>query len=249
MDLLNSSEIFRTYLPVLLLTCIATKFGSSWIDKLYMQEEDSDLLSFPKQIAQRARFRMPLLFVLLAVCIGKAWSVTTGIQLFYFAIAIVLAVCIGKAWSVTTGIQLFYFAIAIVLLVFVTITDFEQYVIFDSMLLPLAVAGFCYTLHIHLPVTEHFAAALGGGLLFLLLAMLTKGAIGGGDIKLIAALGLWLGVRPLITVIAYGFIAGGIAALFLLITKQKQRNSYFAYGPYFAISGMGIMMSWLKMLF
>ena len=224
MDLLNSSEIFRTYLPVLLLTCIATKFGSSWIDKLYMQEEDSDLLSFPKQIAQRARFRMPLLFVLLAVCIGKAWSVTTGIQLFYFAIAIVL-------------------------LVFVTITDFEQYVIFDSMLLPLAVAGFCYTLHIHLPVTEHFAAALGGGLLFLLLAMLTKGAIGGGDIKLIAALGLWLGVRPLITVIAYGFIAGGIAALFLLITKQKQRNSYFAYGPYFAISGMGIMMSWLKMLF
>ena len=224
MDLPNSSEIFRTYLPVLLLTCIATKFGSSWIDKLYMQEEDSDLLSFPKQIAQRARFRMPLLFVLLAVCIGKAWSVTTGIQLFYFAIAIVL-------------------------LVFVTITDFEQYVIFDSMLLPLAVAGFCYTLHIHLPVTEHFAAALGGGLLFLLLAMLTKGAIGGGDIKLIAALGLWLGVRPLITVIAYGFIAGGIAALFLLITKQKQRNSYFAYGPYFAISGMGIMMSWLKMLF
>ena len=224
MDLPNSSEIFRTYLPVLLLTCIATRFGSSWIDKLYMQEEESNLLSFPKQIAQRARFRMPLLFVLLAVCIGKAWSVTTGIQLFYFAIAIVL-------------------------LVFVTITDFEQYVIFDSMLLPLAVAGFCYTLHVHLPVTEHFAAALGGGLLFLLLAMLTKGAIGGGDIKLIAALGLWLGVRPLITVIAYGFIAGGIAALFLLITKQKQRNSYFAYGPYFAISGIGIMMSWLKMLF
>ena len=224
MDLPNSSEIYRTYLPVLLLTCIATRFGSSWIDKLYMQEEESNLLSFPKQIAQRARFRMPLLFVLLAVCIGKAWSVTTGIQLFYFAIAIVL-------------------------LVFVTITDFEQYVIFDSMLLPLAVAGFCYTLHVHLPVTEHFAAALGGGLLFLLLAMLTKGAIGGGDIKLIAALGLWLGVRPLITVIAYGFIAGGIAALFLLITKQKQRNSYFAYGPYFAISGIGIMMSWLKMLF
>lgn len=223
MDLPNSSEIYRTYLPVLLLTCIATRFGSSWIDKLYTQEEDSDLLSFPKQIAQRARFRMPLLFVLLAVCIGKAWSVTTGTQLFYYAIAIVL-------------------------LVFVTITDFEQYVIFDSMLLPLAVTGVCYTLHMQLPITEHFASALCGGGLFFLLTVLTKGAIGGGDIKLIAALGLWLGVRPLITVIAYGFIAGGIAALFLLVTKQKQRNSYFAYGPYFALSGIAMLMGWLKML-
>ena len=81
-----------------------------------------------------------------------------------------------------------------------------------------------------------------------MLTVLTKGAIGGGDIKLIAALGLWLGVRPLITVIAYGFIAGGIAALFLLVTKQKQRNSYFAYGPYFALSGIAMLMGWLKML-
>lgn len=223
MDLPNSSEIFRTYLPVLLLTCITTRFGSSWIDKLYTQEEDSDLLSFPKQVAQRARFRMPLLFVLLAVCIGKAWSITTGTQLLYFAIAIVL-------------------------LVFVTITDFEQYVIFDSMLLPLAGAGACYTLHMQMPLSEHLAAALGGGLLFFVLTLLTKGAIGGGDIKLIAALGLWLGVRPLLTMTAYGFIMGGLVALFLLITKQKGKHDYFAYGPYFALSGIAVLVGWIKML-
>ena len=223
MDLPNFSEIFRTYLPVLLLTCIATWFGSCWIDRLYAQEQDSDLLSFPKQIAQRARFRKPLLFVLLSVCMLKAWSFATGLQLFYYVIAIVL-------------------------LVLVTITDFEQYVIFDFMLLPLAAAGVCYTLHMQLPITEHFASALCGGGLFFLLTVLTKGSIGGGDIKLIAALGLWLGIRHLITVIAYGFIAGGIAALFLLVTKQKQRNSYFAYGPYFALSGIATLMGWLKML-
>lgn len=196
MDLLNSSEILRTYLPVLLLTCIATWFGSCWIDKLYAQEQDSDLLSFPKQIAQRARFRKPLLFVLLAVCIGRAWDIATGAQLLYFVVAIIL-------------------------LVFVTVTDFEQYVIVDSMLLPLTIAGVCYTLHMQMSMTEHITAALGGGLLFFVLTLLTKGSIGGGDIKLVASLGLWLGVRPLITVIAYGFIIGGVAALFLLITQQK----------------------------
>ncbi|SDC00527.1 leader peptidase (prepilin peptidase) / N-methyltransferase [Succiniclasticum ruminis] len=224
MDLLNSSEILKTYLPVLLLTCIATWFGSCWIDKLYAQEQDSDLLSFPKQIVQRARFRKPLLFVLLAVCIGKAWSFATGLQLFYYVIAIVL-------------------------LVLVTITDFEQYVIFDFMLLPLAVTGACYTLHMHLPITEHLTAALGGGLLFFLLTVLTKGAIGGGDIKLIAALGMWLGLRPLLSVIMYGFLSGGIAALLLLIIKQKKRHDYFAYGPYFALGGIGVLLSWIHQLF
>ena len=224
MDLLNYSEILKTYWPVLLLSYVATGFGSFWINKLYAQEQDSDLLSFPEQIPQRSRFRKPLLLLLLAVCLVKAWSIASGIQLFYYVIAIVL-------------------------LLFVTITDFEQYVIFDSMLLPLAVAGVCYTLHMQLPVTEHLATALGGGLLFFLLTLLTKGAIGGGDIKLVAAMGLWLGIRPFLSVMAYGFMAGGVAALVLLITKQKQLRSYFAYGPYFALSGIGLLLFWLNPLF
>lgn len=223
MDFMNFCETLKTYRPVLLLSIAFTWAGSYWIDKLYMQEQESDLLSFPEQILQRARFRKPLLFLLLAICMGKAWSIATGAKLIYLVIAIAL-------------------------LVFVSVTDFEQYVIFDSMLLPFAIAGVCYTLHMQLPITEHLAAALGGGLLFFLLTLLTKGAIGGGDIKLIAALGLWLGLRPLLTVIAYGFIVGGVAALLLLITKQKQRHSYFAYGPYFALSGIGVLLSWIHVL-
>lgn len=224
MDFINFSESLKTYWPVLLLTCIATEFGSFWINRLYAQKQDSDLLSFPEQIPQRSRFRKPLLLLLLVVCLIKAWSMAAGIQLFYYVIGIVL-------------------------LVFVTVTDFEQYVIFDSMLLPLAIAGICYTLHMQLPITEHFAAALGGGLFFFLLTLLTKGAIGGGDIKLIAAMGIWLGVRPLVSVMAYGFMAGGVAALLLLITKQKGWHDYFAYGPYFALSGIGILLHCLKWLF
>lgn len=218
MDFINFSESLKTYWPILLLTCAATWLGSFWINRLYAQEQDSELLSFPEYIMQRSRFRKLLLLLLLTVCLIKAWSIAAGMQLFYYVIAIVL-------------------------LVFVTVTDFEQYVIFDSMLLPFAVAGICYTLHMQMPITEHFAAAFVGGLLFFLLTLLTKGAIGGGDIKLISALGLWLGIHPLLSVIAYGLIAGGIAALFLLITKQKSRHDYFAYGPYFALSGIGILLT------
>lgn len=217
MELLNFSETSKAYCTVFFLSLLFSFFGSYWIDRLYQKVQNSDLLSFPERITSRARLRKPLLFLFLLLCLGKVFITATQPALYYITVAIAI-------------------------LSFVIATDFEQYVIFDSMLLPLAVCGICYTLHMNLPLWEHFAAGLGGGLLFFILTLLTKGAIGGGDIKLIAALGLWLGVRPLLSVIAYGFIAGGVAALFLLVTKQKKRSDYFAYGPYFALSGIGILL-------
>ncbi len=207
-------------LPVALFSFILTNAGSHWIDLLYRKAPE-DLLSFPEQTATRAKFRKPLLFVLLVFCFLKVWSL-----------------------PVTTA-SLIYYVILISVLAFVTVTDFEQYVIFDAMMLPLALAGICYVVHLGFPLGQHIAAALGGGCLFFLLTVLTKGAIGGGDIKLIAVLGLWLGIWPLIQVITYGLLAGGIAALIMLLTKQKGRHSYFAYGPYFALSGIGILLGWI----
>ena len=224
MDLSNFSEHLPIFLLSTLLSLAVTIIGSFWIDRLYRQEEDTSLLSFPEQIVSRAYYRKILLFLLLLFSIGKAWSSLSGPALFYIVVAIAF-------------------------LSFITVTDWEQYVIFDSMLLPFAILGLCYTLHLQLPTTEHLTAGLGAGLLFLLLTILTKGAIGGGDIKLIAALGIWLGIRPLLSVIMFGFLAGGAAALFLLITKQKKRQDYFAYGPYFALSGIAVLLSWIRPLF
>ena len=142
-----------------------------------------------------------------------------------------------------------YVFIAISLLVFMTVTDFEQQVILDEMVIVFALLGVCYTLHLRLPLQEHLLAALGGGLFFFLLAFVSKGALGGGDIKLIAALGLWLGWKPLLSVIVYGAMAGGVAALVLLLTKKIGRKQFLAYGPYFALSAIGVMLKLLRILF
>ena len=224
MDLTNFSDSFLMAPYPILLSLVFTKAGSLWIDKLYQQKDGTGLLSFSDQIADRAKYRKALLFLLLLFSIRKAWISIHGPALLYIIIAIAF-------------------------LSFITVTDWEQYVIFDCMLLPFSLIGLCYTLHMQQSITEHLAAGLSGGLLFLLLTLLTKGAIGGGDIKLIVILGLWLGVRPLANVVIYGFLAGGIAAFFLLITKQKSRNDFFAYGPYFALSGIGIMLRWVNYLF
>ena len=224
MDLLNFSEILKTYWPVPLLALVITFVGNIWINYLYPKALERDSLSFPKQIPQRAKWRKPLL------CIS-------------------LLLCFGKAWSLSSMPALPYLLIAISLLLFMTITDFEQQVILNEMVSVFSLLGLCYTLHLQLSLQDRVLAALGGGLLFLFLAFISNGAIGGGDIKLIAALGLWLGIKALITVIIYGAIAGGIAALLLLLSKRVTRKQYLAYGPYFALSSIGILLNWLPVSF
>lgn len=224
MDLPNYSESLKTFLMILLFALACTFSGSMWIDYLYPKALQRGSLSFPEQIQQRARFRKPALFLALLIFFSKAWSMTAMPELLYIVIAISL-------------------------LLLMTITDFEQQVILDEMIVAFALLGLCYVFHLQLPLTDHLLASLGGGFFFLLLAFISKGALGGGDIKLIAALGLWLGWKSLLSVILYGAIAGGVAALVLLLSKKIQRKQFLAYGPYFALSAIGLMLKLLRGLF
>ncbi len=209
---------------MVLLALVITFAGSFWIDYLYPKALQRDSLSFPKEIPQRAKWRKPFLFISLLLCFGKAWNLATVPALLYLLIAVSL-------------------------LLFMTVTDFEQQVILDEMVFAFALSGLVYTLHLQLPLQDHLLAALGGGMLFLFLAFISKGAIGGGDIKLIAALGLWLGTKALASLIMYGVMAGGIAALLLLVTRKIKRKQFLAYGPYFALSAIGLMLKLLNLLF
>lgn len=191
--------------------------GSRWIASLYQQKRE--ILSFPHKVyeqnEQRQRFLPAILGVLFA----------------YYLLS-------TSAGTLTSFLALFY----IYFLVIFSVTDFEQQVIFDRMLIPFALFGISAAFISEAGIVNHLLAALGGGALFLLLAILTKGGIGGGDIKLVAALGLWLGISDLTHVIAVGFIGGGIAALFLLLSGQKKRTDTFAYGPYFAIAALIVLL-------
>lgn len=123
---------------------------------------------------------------------------------------------------------------AIWLLMLMTFTDFEQYMLFDAMNLPLAFLGAVYAWE-NLILQENLLSGVVGGVIFLLLAIISKGSIGGGDIKLIFGLGMWLGSEKLLIVALIGTILGGAAAVMMILLKKKTRDSYFAYGPYFTL--------------
>lgn len=83
---------------------------------------------------------------------------------------------------------------------------------------------------------------VGGGLL-LLVALVGRGAMGSGDVKLAAVLGAALGFPAIVSALLFGALAGGVAALVLLATRRAGRKDWMAYGPYLAF---GAWLVWTR---
>jgi len=70
-------------------------------------------------------------------------------------------------------------------------------------------------------LAEAGLGALAAGGVVLLLAIVTRGGIGGGDMKLMAMLGAALGWKGAFMAFALSQIAGGIVALMLIIVHRR----------------------------
>ena len=70
---------------------------------------------------------------------------------------------------------------------------------------------------------------------FLLLTLAIDGAFGGGDIKLMAACGLFLGWKLSLVALFFALLTGGAYGIYLLISKKKDRKDHFAFGPFLCV--------------
>jgi leader peptidase (prepilin peptidase)/N-methyltransferase len=77
----------------------------------------------------------------------------------------------------------------------------------------------------------------GGGLLFLI-AVVSRGGMGGGDIKLAAVLGLLLGWKQLLVALFLAFAMGGIAGLAMIVFKVARLKEPVPFGPYLALGAV-----------
>ena len=120
--------------------------------------------------------------------------------------------------------------------------DYRFQFIFDDSLLPLLVVGLVATPWLPFSIWQRLAAGAGAFVVLAALAILGRGALGGGDVKMMAVLGLWFGVNGIITAASVGFIIGGIAAIVMLLFKVHGRKDFFAFGPFLII---GAVVAWL----
>ena len=148
--------------------------------------------------------------------------------------------CTASSNAGSSAAEALFFAIYTVFLLTMLCSDIEQQIIFDKQLALFAIFGLLRSLLFSLPWEQHLLAALAGGLSFLLLAILTRGGIGGGDIKLIAALGLWLGGEALKLTALGGIIIGGLWALGAIAVIKKKRTDFIPYAPAFIIAAFAL---------
>ena len=83
--------------------------------------------------------------------------------------------------------------------------------------------------------------------LFLLIALVSRGrAMGGGDIKLTAAMGLLLGWEQILMVMTIGALLGAVIHGILMAVTKKEHM--LAFGPYLAAAGIIVMCAGERIL-
>jgi len=90
-------------------------------------------------------------------------------------------------------------------------------------------------------------SVLGGGII-LLIVILSRGGMGGGDIKLFAAVGMFLGVRLTILAMLLSFIFGSLVGLILIMLKLKNMRDAIPFGPFIALASIVSLLSGDKLI-
>lgn len=128
--------------------------------------------------------------------------------------------------------------IALVVFVFTFLTDVDRQ---EINLAVIGIGGALIAVLAILSGTPLVPIALGltiGISFFALQHLFSRGSwIGSGDIWLGGFLGLLLGWKLLLICLLIAYVAGGIYATFLLLSKRATRKSRVAFGPFLVTAG------------
>ena len=127
-------------------------------------------------------------------------------------------------------------------LVVITFIDLEHKIIPDTISLTGILVGFLFSFF--MPDLDWpdslLGIILGGGALYLVIwvyYLLTKRiGMGGGDIKLLAMIGAFLGWKAIPFVIFISALAGSIIGIVFLAVTKKGRNYQIPFGPFLAFA-------------
>jgi leader peptidase (prepilin peptidase)/N-methyltransferase len=129
------------------------------------------------------------------------------------------------------------------LLLCIALVDFQVRRIPNLLVGALLVCAVLQALLLSAPTVPSMVLGLlvGGGT-FLLLAIIGRGAMGMGDVKLAAAIGALLGLPAALQGLFVGILCGGLAAAILLLTKRVGRKDPMAYGPWLALGAWVVLV-------
>lgn len=147
----------------------------------------------------------------------------------------------GASWA-TVAYGLFYSALLVV-----AGTDLSHKIIPNAVTFPGIIAGLlCATTVLPIGFLDSLLGILvGGGILWLLAwaspYLFGKEGMGGGDIKLVAMIGAFLGWKPALITIMGGSLLGSLVGITLIAAQVIKREDYIPFGPFLVCGALAAL--------
>ena len=136
---------------------------------------------------------------------------------------------------------MFLFCAALIVITFI---DFDHQIIPDELSLPGIVLGFISSFFLPEPgwISSLLGAVAGWGSLALIfygyLWLTGREGMGGGDAKLLAMMGAFLGLQAIPFIIFASSLVGTVAGLSIMAVQRKDRHLAIPFGPYLALGAL-----------
>ena len=147
-------------------------------------------------------------------------------------------------WYLGVGWQPVIYAALFSALLVVSYIDLDHQIIPDVITLPGIGLGVLAAVTV-LPIgfLDSVLGLLVGGGVLLGLAWISpylfgKEGMGGGDIKLLAMIGAFLGWKPVVLTMLIGAIVGALVGATLITLKVLRRDQYLPFGPFLALGAI-----------
>ena len=123
----------------------------------------------------------------------------------------------------------------------VAVIDFKENIIPNRLLLTMAEIGLLLTFIYGISDINLAMDMLLGTVIFGILTLLGrlvsgKDAMGMGDVKLMAALGLFFGSSNILAISIISFLLGAIISIILIVSKKRKIDDYIPFGPFIVIA-------------
>ena len=135
------------------------------------------------------------------------------------------------------------------MLLLVSLSDIRFRKIPDQYILIMGITGIVsIPFFLEISIMSRIIGALCISLPLLLLCVIWPGSFGGGDIKLMAVSGFYLGWKGIVAAFLTGVLFAGVYSLVMICFGKKERRTEFALGP-FLCGGIVIAMFWGESVF
>lgn len=149
----------------------------------------------------------------------------------------------GIYYLLAFNLSSFFYSFLFSSLVIITLTDLKHYLIPNSVVLTMFILALVFHLTTHpFNIYNAWLSFLCAGLFFLSLQILSKGGLGGGDIKLIAVLGLWFGFPNIALIIFLSALFASLVGISLILVKLQDKNQPLAYGPFLVMATLIVFL-------